>query len=472
MLGLYRADGRVRQWMQVIYIFLSLIFLCVLLGARFCWDSHILESSSSSSTAQDATFGVAIPPLPSPSSSAPRLDVELRPEEHATRGAITLTLRWQITSAKQSPDGVEKLVYLINGQFPGPTIEARSGDRLVIEVEHALDEPTAIHWHGLHMRNANAMDGAVGVTQAPIAPGETFIYNFTIGPSEHGTFWYHAHDHVQRADGLYGGLVVHKPWSHKPKRGTERPTTSEQLLLIGDWYHRAAGDVSATYMSSGSFGNVPLLDSLLLNGRGAYDCSMAVPARPVICTSVQRPTLSLPTTGRTRFRVANTGSFAGIELDLLGFDMVLAEIDGGCQATAAEIAKTKQVTWPGQGADFYISKRSPAVEAPKLSITLSHENFKYANPALSTVHEFAVQQDRPSINPHSRRHEARKIPAGTELEKSPVAHEVNETIVLCSKTLKLSHLANVPHGLINHTSWSPQASPLISVALDSPPRKY
>jgi FtsP/CotA-like multicopper oxidase with cupredoxin domain len=39
-------------------------------------------------------------------------------------------------------------------EFPGPTIEARSGDTLVVEVVNKLqdDEGVSLHWHGLHMR--------------------------------------------------------------------------------------------------------------------------------------------------------------------------------------------------------------------------------------------------------------------------------------------------------------------------------
>jgi len=42
------------------------------------------------------------------------------------------------------------------GQFPGPVIEARSGDEIVVDVYNSLadDEGTAIHWHGLSMRGA------------------------------------------------------------------------------------------------------------------------------------------------------------------------------------------------------------------------------------------------------------------------------------------------------------------------------
>lgn len=41
----------------------------------------------------------------------------------------------------------------ILGAFPGPTIEARSSDTLIVEVQNLLeDEGVAFHWHGLHMR--------------------------------------------------------------------------------------------------------------------------------------------------------------------------------------------------------------------------------------------------------------------------------------------------------------------------------
>ena len=37
--------------------------------------------------------------------------------------------------------------------FPGPTIEARSGDILIVEVSNFVgDEGVSIHWHGLHMK--------------------------------------------------------------------------------------------------------------------------------------------------------------------------------------------------------------------------------------------------------------------------------------------------------------------------------
>lgn len=164
--------------------------------------------------------------------------------------------------------------------FPGPTIEARSGDTLIISVTNALpEEAVALHWHGLHISSelmsssrpkffdltrTDAMDGAAGVSQCLIAPGSQFVYNVTVSSHQSGTFWYHAHSGVARADGLYGGLVVHAPASKSAVRGlmSQSRTDShrfaydkELLLLIGDWYHRPATDVLAWYILPGSYGN-------------------------------------------------------------------------------------------------------------------------------------------------------------------------------------------------------------------------
>jgi FtsP/CotA-like multicopper oxidase with cupredoxin domain len=43
------------------------------------------------------------------------------------------------------------------GQFPGPTIEARSGDILEIEIFNLAEESLSLHWHGLHMRGGSAV---------------------------------------------------------------------------------------------------------------------------------------------------------------------------------------------------------------------------------------------------------------------------------------------------------------------------
>ncbi|GGH56444.1 exported copper oxidase [Comamonas phosphati] len=94
-----------------------------------------------------------------------------------------------------------------NGQSPGPTIEVVEGDRLRIFVTNRLPEHTTVHWHG--QRLPSGMDGVGGLTQPHIAPGKTFVYEFTA--RRPGTFMYHPHadEMVQMAMGMMGLWITH-----------------------------------------------------------------------------------------------------------------------------------------------------------------------------------------------------------------------------------------------------------------------
>jgi FtsP/CotA-like multicopper oxidase with cupredoxin domain len=37
---------------------------------------------------------------------------------------------------------------------------------------------TGIHWHGIRQLNTNSQDGAPGVTECPLAPGDTKVYTW------------------------------------------------------------------------------------------------------------------------------------------------------------------------------------------------------------------------------------------------------------------------------------------------------
>jgi len=96
-----------------------------------------------------------------------------------------------------------------NGQIPGPRIEVDLGDEVRIELTNELDEPTAMHSHGLIV--PNDMDGVPGLNQPSIMPGETFDYEFTIRNS--GSHMYHSHFNSaeQVTRGLLGAFIVHDP---------------------------------------------------------------------------------------------------------------------------------------------------------------------------------------------------------------------------------------------------------------------
>ena len=102
-----------------------------------------------------------------------------------------------------------------NGQTPGPTIEAIEGDRVRIYVTNKLPEPTSVHWHGVLL--PNGMDGVGGLTQPHIAPGETYVYEFTL--RQYGTQMYHPHsdEMVQMALGMMGFFIIHPRVPEQPR---------------------------------------------------------------------------------------------------------------------------------------------------------------------------------------------------------------------------------------------------------------
>ena len=120
--------------------------------------------------------------------------------------------------------GMKARLWGYNGQSPGPTIEVVEGDRVRIFVTNKLPEHTSIHWHG--QRLPNGMDGVNGLTQAPIPPGKTFVYEFVAQRA--GTFMYHPHadEMVQMAMGMMGFWVTH------PKDPKFAPVDRDFVFLL------------------------------------------------------------------------------------------------------------------------------------------------------------------------------------------------------------------------------------------------
>jgi FtsP/CotA-like multicopper oxidase with cupredoxin domain len=131
-------------------------------------------------------------------------------------------------------------VWAYNSAVPGPQIKARQGERLRVAVTNQLAEETTVHWHGL--RVPNAMDGVPHLTQRPIAPGETFVYEFDAPDA--GTYWYHPHQRgfEQVGRGLYGPLIVEE----RNPPNVDRDVT----WVLDDWRLLPSAQIS------GDFGNM------------------------------------------------------------------------------------------------------------------------------------------------------------------------------------------------------------------------
>jgi len=84
---------------------------------------------------------------------------------------ITRRYDFTITRDRLAPDGVFRDMFTINGQFPGPLIEANWGDMIEVTVHNNItgpEEPTSMHWHGILQRESPWADGAIGVSQKSV----------------------------------------------------------------------------------------------------------------------------------------------------------------------------------------------------------------------------------------------------------------------------------------------------------------
>nr|WP_256478139.1 multicopper oxidase domain-containing protein [Corynebacterium stercoris] len=93
-----------------------------------------------------------------------------------------------------------------NGAWLGPTLYMRRGERIEMRVHNGVDEPTVVHWHGLHL--PAAADGGPALT---FDPGETWEPAWDVDQPA-ATCWYHPHPHEVSAlhayRGLAGGIVI------------------------------------------------------------------------------------------------------------------------------------------------------------------------------------------------------------------------------------------------------------------------
>jgi len=148
------------------------------------------------------------------------------------------TVEYDLTTARQEMNftGQPVKALTINGRLPGPTLRFAEGDHAVIRVHNQMDVETSIHWHGILL--PNAMDGVPFVTQPPIAPGQTFIYEFDLRQS--GTYWYHSHTMLQEQRGLFGALVI------APKDEGAVDRLRDHVVVLSDWTDEEANSVLHT----------------------------------------------------------------------------------------------------------------------------------------------------------------------------------------------------------------------------------
>ncbi|RTM10914.1 MAG: multicopper oxidase family protein [Hyphomicrobiales bacterium] len=198
------------------------------------------------------------------------------------------------------PEGPWTSIWGYDGTVPGPTLRLQQGRPARITVENGLGEDTTVHWHGIRL--PNAMDGVPGLTQPPIKPGESFVYEFT--PPDAGTFWYHPHADslVQMGRGLAGALIVEE---------TEPLAADRDVLwVLQDW--RLSGDKQI----AAGFGS-------------AMDAAMSGRVGNAVTINGTAPANQPVRAGeRVRLRLANASLARIVALRFEGHRPVIVAIDG------------------------------------------------------------------------------------------------------------------------------------------------
>src|SRR5450755_2899472 len=92
-----------------------------------------------------------------------------------------------------------------NGQFPGPLLRLKEGERVTVDIRNDTDTPEQLHWHGQFL--STDVDGAAEEGTPFIPPRGSRRISFVPRPS--GFRFYHTHVRAgaNLEDGQYSGLV-------------------------------------------------------------------------------------------------------------------------------------------------------------------------------------------------------------------------------------------------------------------------
>ncbi|KAI0540420.1 multicopper oxidase-domain-containing protein [Xylaria digitata] len=251
-------------------------------------------STSSSKSSVTIPWGSRTASNSDPYTQAPLTQITRKYDFNVSRGMI-------------APDGYQKSVLLVNGQFPGPLIEANWGDYIEVTVHNNIvsgpPEGTAIHWHGFLQTRTPWEDGTPGVSQCPIAPGKSFTYKFRA--EIYGSSWYHSHYSAQYSGGLFGPMVVYGPTNVKYD-------IDLGPIMVNDWWHEDYFTTVEKVMAPGFQGRV-FSDNNLINGRMNFDCAKVAAGDKAKCTNNAGLSKFKFQSGKThRLRFINTGS-EGVE---------------------------------------------------------------------------------------------------------------------------------------------------------------
>ncbi|TKY87617.1 hypothetical protein EX895_003198 [Sporisorium graminicola] len=377
---------------------------------------------------------------------------------------------WTLTQVLSNPAGTTKQMRLVNGQFPGPSVEANMGDRVIVHIHNQMPVPTTIHWHGQYQRGSNQMDGSAGITECGIAPGTSFTYNWTVQQS--GTYWWHSHYGPTYADGLFGPLILHgddeKFRIINPNNATAAQTNAttatttngsavrtdydrDLIFVVNDAYQADSFSVAAIARSKtgppgGDQGSEPVPDYAMINGLGFSNCGLAPNGTTCISDEPAGRTaynFTVPANKRVRMRVINAGSLATFRFSVDGHNMTVIEADG----TEVEPVVVQSLNLMVAQRYSVVIETDRPVGAYAVRAEVLDSMFNYDNPFL-VMDQYAIM-----------RYE------GVSALTQPISNPVNTTLINVTESLSTSQL--VPFTRIDAPASNMTTKLVVNFGLDA-----
>jgi len=229
-----------------------------------------------------------------------------------------------------------------NGVTPGPTLRATEGDRVRVTLVNRLPAPTTVHWHGIDV--PVAQDGVPGLSQEPVEPGETFVYDFLA--TNPGTRWYHSHvdSNMQIQLGLFGAFII-DPRLPEPVQYDREFTyiLTEKALDVTPAVAEGDADVRNREGGNGR-GGAFTPDLFLMNGKAG--------------TAIDP--IDVKEGERVRIRLINAGNQVHA-MHTHGHSFKLIATDGNPVPVAAQLIKDTVLVGPAERYDVELVANNPGV---------------------------------------------------------------------------------------------------------------
>ncbi|KAL7598894.1 hypothetical protein Lser_V15G26926 [Lactuca serriola] len=222
---------------------------------------------------------------------------------------------WTISYITASPLGVKQQVIAIDGQFPGPILEATTNWNVVVNVKNDLDEPVLLTWNGIQHRRNSWQDGVLG-TNCPIPAGWNWTYEFQV-KDQIGSFFYFPSTNFQRAAGGYGGITINNRDVIAVPFGAP---DGDITLVIGDWFIKSHKDLRKDIEKGVDLGSP---DGILFNGLGPYRYDSSI-----VPDGIAYQVINVEPGKTYRFRVHNVGTSTSLNFRIQNHNLLLVETEG------------------------------------------------------------------------------------------------------------------------------------------------